>query len=113
MHFFFFFFRENKAFDQIAISSYDCFRGEEKDIIIIAAIKSDPFNLLNSSQMINVAMTRARQSLIFCGNFSGASQLPVWQSFLANANERNRLFTIDYGKFSKSEFLSKIWKTSN
>lgn len=100
-------FSERKEFPQIDISNCDCFQGTERDIILITAIKADFFGLLSSSHMINVALTRARRTLIVCGNFYKVKDLPVWKSFLDDAKDRGRFFTIDP---ANSGYVGKLLK---
>lgn len=91
----------------MSISTHDCFKGDQKDIIIITAIKSKEFDFPATWTMINVALTRARYSLIFLGNFH-AINLPIWKSFLKDAQFRRRLVEIEYDKFNEDEFIENI-----
>lgn len=95
---------------EVEISSFDCFLGEEKDIIIITGIKSSNFEIPVTRTMINVALTRARLALIFCANFSAVESLPTWKSFLGDAQHRKCLFEIEKDKFSEKHFTQLILK---
>lgn len=88
-------FSEKELPEQIEIADYDCFQGTEYDVIIVTAVKALPFEFLDSLHNICVALTRARKSLIFCGNFECVKNKPVWKSFLNDASERGRLFDVD------------------
>lgn len=88
-------FSEKELPEQILIADYECFQGTECDVIIVTAAKALPFEFLDSPQNICVALTRARKSLIFCGNFEFVHNIPVWRSFLNDASSRGRLFEVD------------------
>ncbi|KAL6945353.1 hypothetical protein ACO0QE_002803 [Hanseniaspora vineae] len=59
--------------DKISISSIDAYQGHENDVIIFSTVRSNPKNnnigFLNDMRRLNVAITRARKSLIVLGNF--------------------------------------------
>ena len=60
--------------DKISISSIDAYQGHENDVIIFSTVRSNPKNnnigFLNDMRRLNVAITRARKSLIVLGNFN-------------------------------------------
>lgn len=93
--------------EPVEVSGHDCFQGTEKDTILITAFKPTAFEYLNSSQQIHLALTRARRCLIFCANFDKVKDVPIWKSFLKDANARGRLFEIRDDQF---DFQSKLVK---
>lgn len=108
-----FFCRSNPDYKYgIEISGFDCFQGIEKRIIIITALHPhDGFQLLNTLQNLTMALTRAVDSVIFCGNFQhvvtgfhvetiNATMSSTWDKFLHDAKQRKRFFDLD-GKFNE------------
>lgn len=59
------------------------------------------FLLLLSPEMMNVALTRARKARIFFGYSNKVKDVPQWKAFIADAQVRDRLFTISYNQSSK------------
>jgi len=61
--------RELKAVaDQVEVDTVDSFQGREKDVIIISCVRTDGTGFLNSKLRLNVALTRAKHSLIVIGD---------------------------------------------
>lgn len=90
------------------ISGYDCFQGVQKDVIIITALKPhDGFELLNTEENLIVALTRATDSVIFCGNFQhvllnhGHPLRSTWEEFTTDAKVRKRFCDLD-GEFNEA-----------
>lgn len=104
-------FRDNSKFNGIEVSGYDCFQGFEKDVIIISALKpKDGFELLSTLDNLIVALTRSKQSLIFCGNFQQILQnyseemkemRQLWEHFINDARQQKRFFDLD-GEFKQN-----------
>lgn len=49
--------------------SVDGFEGQERDIVIMSCVRSNGIEFLTDRQKLCVALTRAKSSLILCGNF--------------------------------------------
>lgn len=69
---------EDEAFKghQITVNSIDGFQGQEKDVIYISLVRSNPngeVGFLADERRLNVAMTRARKKLIIIGDMSTLS----------------------------------------
>lgn len=51
------------------VNTIDSFQGGECDILLISTVRTNGVGFLDDICRLNVALTRARQSLIICGNF--------------------------------------------
>lgn len=70
------------------VNTVDSFQGQERDIIIMSCVRSHGIGFLSDKQRLCVALTRAKYSLILCGNFN---------TFLVNI--------MDNSKFEFSKFF--------
>lgn len=52
------------------VNTVDSFQGQERDIIIMSCVRSNGIGFLSDRQRLCVALTRAKHSLILCGNFT-------------------------------------------
>lgn len=83
------------------MSGYDLFQGREKDIIIMIALKPvDGFALFSTKENLMIALTRAKDSLILCGNFQHVitnidSMTNSWTSLINDAKNRKRFFDLN------------------
>ncbi len=70
---------------QIRISTIDSFQGQEKEIIILSLVRSNPdaiIGFLKDYRRMNVAMTRAKEQLFIIGDSSTIGQDPFYAQFL-------------------------------
>lgn len=51
------------------VNTVDGFQGQERDVIIMSCVRSNGIGFLSDKQRLCVALTRAKHSLILCGNF--------------------------------------------
>ncbi|XP_031636106.1 uncharacterized protein LOC116348997 [Contarinia nasturtii] len=99
--------KENQRFSGIEVSGYDSFQGQQKDIIIMVALKpTNGFELFSTKETLGIALTRAKESLIFCGNFQHVttvvdSMTSIWTSLLSDAKTRKRFYDLN-GMFDES-----------
>ncbi|XP_055312579.1 uncharacterized protein LOC129574522 isoform X2 [Sitodiplosis mosellana] len=62
--------KANDQFAGVEVSGYESFQGQEKDVILMVVLKpKDGFKLFSTNENLLIALTRAKESLIFCGNF--------------------------------------------
>ena len=82
--------------------------GSEKDVILISCVRGGQggIGFLADRQRLNVALTRARKTLIVVGNMETLGRDGLWADFIANAKERNL-----YKKYSEISNLSSVLKT--
>lgn len=77
----------------LEINTVDGFQGREKDIIIMSCVRAHPeahtVGFLADMRRMNVAVTRARNSLWIIGNAATLSVNQKWQALIRNAHDRN------------------------
>ena len=73
--------RDRRIFQQVTINTVDGYQGQELDIVIMSCARAD------SSQRLNVALTRAKESLFICGHLHGLQCTPLWRDLIADAAE--------------------------
>jgi senataxin len=79
------------ASQNVEVSTIDGFQGQERDVIVMSCVRTGGIGFLSDSQRLNVALTRARCSLLLCGNFTSLQNDNMWRALLENANQRNVL----------------------
>lgn len=72
---------------------------------MIALKPTNGFELFSTKENLGIAMTRAKESLIFCGNFQHVttvvdSMSSIWAALLEDAKRRKRFFDLN-GTFDK------------
>uniref|UniRef100_A0A182JWY1 FHA domain-containing protein n=1 Tax=Anopheles christyi TaxID=43041 RepID=A0A182JWY1_9DIPT len=80
---------------QVEVHSIDSVQGKEFDVVIISLARSNGAGFLNNPERINVAMTRARQCLVLCGNFGSLKNKTVWSSLLEDAEKRKVYYHLE------------------
>ncbi len=72
-----------RSFSSVECSSVDAFQGKECDIIILSTVRSSiDLGFLPDMRRFNVAITRAKYSLILVGNCGALSNHPTLRDFL-------------------------------
>lgn len=77
---------------QISINSVDAFQGQERDIMLISLVRSNPngeIGFLANERRMNVAMTRARHLLVMVGDSATLSSNQFFDSLIQNFQSRN------------------------
>ncbi|XP_072750028.1 uncharacterized protein Setx isoform X2 [Anoplolepis gracilipes] len=77
------------------VNTVDGFQGQERDIIIMSCVRSHGIGFLSDKQRLCVALTRAKHSLILCGNFNTFLKDKMWHALIADARSRGILCHID------------------
>lgn len=54
----------------VEVNTIDSFQGQERDVIVMSCVRTGGIGFLADTQRLNVALTRARCSLLLCGNFT-------------------------------------------
>jgi superfamily I DNA and/or RNA helicase len=81
---------ENQA--SITVNTIDSFQGQERDIIYISMVRSNPDNVigfLSEIRRMNVAMTRAKKKLVVIGDSATLSQFPFYADFIEYVQNNN------------------------
>ncbi|XP_014488421.1 PREDICTED: uncharacterized ATP-dependent helicase C29A10.10c isoform X2 [Dinoponera quadriceps] len=77
------------------VNTVDGFQGQERDIVIISCVRSHGIGFLSDKHRLCVALTRAKHSLILCGNFNTFMRDPMWNSLLSDARSRGVLCDVN------------------
>ena len=73
---------------KISINTIDSFQGQERDLVYISMVRSNPegtIGFLSDIRRMNVAMTRARKKLVVVGDSATLSKLAFYVDFIAYA----------------------------
>jgi ATP-dependent RNA/DNA helicase IGHMBP2 len=73
---------------QLSVGTVDSFQGQERDIIYISMVRSNPegeIGFLADIRRMNVAMTRAKKKMVIVGDSATLGSHPFYQEFLAYA----------------------------
>ncbi|XP_076681204.1 putative helicase senataxin isoform X2 [Andrena cerasifolii] len=79
------------------VNTIDSFQGQERDVIILSCVRSEKIGFLSDKQRLCVALTRAKHSLIVCGNFNTGTKFvkdTMWRALLSDARGRQMYFTV-------------------
>jgi ATP-dependent RNA/DNA helicase IGHMBP2 len=67
------------------VDTIDGFQGQERDIIVISLVRSNPkgeIGFLGDTRRMNVALTRAKRKLVVIGDSATISSHPFYRNFL-------------------------------
>lgn len=81
--------------EAVDFNTVDGFQGQEKDIIIFSCVRASStgsVGVLADIRRMNVALTRAHQSLFILGHAETLRQEMIWGDLVRDAESRN-LFT--------------------
>ncbi|XP_043283198.1 probable helicase senataxin [Venturia canescens] len=70
------------------VNTVDGFQGQERDVIVMSCVRSSGIGFLSDRQRLCVALTRAKHSLILCGNFKTFEKDSMWNALLSDAKSR-------------------------
>ena len=83
-----------KGSQNVRVGTVDSFQGQEKDVIVFSAVRSNPLNelgFLRDSRRLCVALTRARRGLVLVGDPSNLKTCRHWRSLLESCEKRGCL----------------------
>lgn len=78
------------------VSTVDGFQGQERDGIVFSAVRTRRIGFLSDFRRMNVALTRAKMSLVVIGSRSLLQQDPVWSRFIEHCLATSQVFTLDH-----------------
>ena len=100
--YFILFFRFGREVDRVEVNTVDSFQGREKDIVIVSCVRAREYGgdigFITSLQRLNVALTRAKESLVVCFHFQTLQVCEAWNDLINNARNRDvaHVVTSDY-----------------
>jgi superfamily I DNA and/or RNA helicase len=80
-----------KGKKNIVVNTVDGFQGQEKDIIIVSCVRQNVnknIGFMDTTQRLNVALTRARECLYVCGHLNTLRFSDAWKSLIQDAVAR-------------------------
>ncbi|WP_258101745.1 AAA domain-containing protein [Marinoscillum pacificum] len=83
---------DQEVLKRITINSVDSFQGQERDIMLISLVRSNPnaeIGFLADERRMNVAMTRARHLLVMVGDSATLSSNSFFDQLIQNFQSRN------------------------
>jgi len=96
----------SRATDGVKVGTVDSFQGQETDLVIFSAVRSNltkELGFLRDSRRLNVAITRARRALIIVGDQSVLRTCRHWKALLESCTIRG--CSMDAKDLSDEKFL--------
>ncbi|KAI4162421.1 MAG: hypothetical protein LQ342_003987 [Letrouitia transgressa] len=86
--------KKSSLLNAVRVATVDNFQGEEAKVIILSFVRSNKARkcgFLNSSNRINVALSRARHGMFIIGNATTASSIPIWSQIISMLKQSETL----------------------
>ncbi|XP_057368636.1 uncharacterized protein LOC130689698 isoform X2 [Daphnia carinata] len=105
-----------REIERVEVNTVDSFQGREKDIVIVSCVRareprhiSGDIGFVSSLQRLNVALTRAKESLVVCGHFQTLQMNETWRDLISNAQGREvaHVVTSDYTSANLSPLVMR------
>lgn len=76
---------------QVEVNTVDSFQGREKDLVIISCVRTSRAGIgfLDDDRRMNVAITRAKRSVVVVGNAAALKNSLSWKSLVDHCKEYN------------------------
>eukprot|EP00743_Colponemidia_sp_Colp-15_P012804 GILK01014683.1.p1 GENE.GILK01014683.1~~GILK01014683.1.p1 ORF type:complete len:800 (+),score=101.60 GILK01014683.1:36-2402(+) len=95
--------------DSVEVNVVDAFQGREKDIIVFSCVRANEgrgVGFLSDVRRMNVALTRARASLVVFGNSDCLNTNPYWNELIDDTKRRGKYVAINRVDFAVDEYSS-------
>lgn len=89
----------------IQVNTVDSFQGQERDIIVMSCVRSRGIGFVNDPNRLCVSLTRAKHTLILCGNFNTFKRNTMWKALVDDAEARG-----SYVKLNAESSVDNIMK---
>ncbi|XP_044006966.1 probable helicase senataxin [Aphidius gifuensis] len=96
----------NTQWESVRINTVDSFQGQEQDIIIMSCVRSNGIGFVSNPNRLNVSLTRAKHTMILCGNFHTFRRNSMWRDLLNDAEKRR--VDADISHYTSTEELKKL-----
>ena len=85
---------QERFIKRVKINTVDAFQGQEEDIIIVSCVRASKnsnkkLGFVTIPQRLNVALTRAKESLFVCGHFDTLRTDETWRDMIQDATARS------------------------
>ncbi|KAI5180654.1 regulator of nonsense transcripts 1 [Nematocida sp. AWRm80] len=77
------------------VSTVDGFQGQEKSCILLSAVRTIKLGFLTDIRRLNVAITRAKSTLVILGNRSLLQTHPIWNALIEYTESINSFYSLD------------------
>ncbi|KAJ3395803.1 DEAD-box type RNA helicase [Chytriomyces hyalinus] len=97
--------------DYVDINTIDAFQGREKDIIILSTVRAglgQAIGFLKDKRRMNVALTRAKNSLFILGREVSLSNNDDWRALVEDCQARKMFFDLDRKEFGPSAKITEV-----
>ncbi|GAQ88481.1 protein with P-loop containing nucleoside triphosphate hydrolase domain [Klebsormidium nitens] len=82
----------DRAMLDVEFNTVDGFQGREVDVLILSTVRTGGIGFVADVRRMNVALTRARNSLWIVGNSAALKRNPHWAALLSDAAGRGLVF---------------------
>ncbi|XP_057331672.1 uncharacterized protein LOC130671649 isoform X2 [Microplitis mediator] len=86
----------------------DCFQGSQCDIILMSCVKSTSTDHIDDPHRLCVSLTRARHTLIICGNLNKYKENSLWNDLVTDAEERDAFIHVGSDKLDKPKNIKPL-----
>lgn len=84
----------------VDFNTVDGFQGQEKDVIILSAVRTQSIGFLSDARRVNVALTRAKSNVFVIGKADLLRRDGLWGALVAHADQTGVLEKVGPGSFS-------------
>ena len=98
---------------QVKCRTVDGFQGQECDIILFSAVRSAGIGFLDDYRRLNVAITRAKYSLLIIGDCANLKKDEKWRSLIEHASRHHCLHSASSGTFMSQHIVTAVENLAN